>query len=132
VVELRKEDVLGYDVAIDDVDTCSEIAMEWVREKVSNRYFVCANPHSLHVAESDALFKQALREADMVTPDGVGIVIASRIHGGNISDRVTGSDMFFKVNEKLDAAGGGKCFFLGRRRTCCVRSLKRCRWITRK
>jgi N-acetylglucosaminyldiphosphoundecaprenol N-acetyl-beta-D-mannosaminyltransferase len=77
------------------------------------KYFVCANPHSLEVARKDRLFDEAIRNADLILPDGVGIVMASKILGGNIRDRVTGSDVFWGLNRVLDKEGGYSCFFLG-------------------
>jgi N-acetylglucosaminyldiphosphoundecaprenol N-acetyl-beta-D-mannosaminyltransferase len=49
----------------------------------------------------------------MITPDGIGIVMASKILGGNIKNRVTGSDIFREVNRALNRQGGFRCFFLG-------------------
>lgn len=76
-------------------------------------FLACANPHSLEVARRDAAFAAALRGADLLVPDGVGIVIASRILGGTIRERVTGSDVFAHLSRALDAAGGARYFFLG-------------------
>ena len=45
-------------------------------------------------------------------PDGYGIVLASKIHRGNIFQRVTGNDMFNGINERLNEIGGS-VFFMG-------------------
>jgi N-acetylglucosaminyldiphosphoundecaprenol N-acetyl-beta-D-mannosaminyltransferase len=87
--------------------------MELLLGGESRTYFVCANPHSLHVADSDPAFSTAVREADIVVADGVGIVIASRILGGSVKERVTGSDVFRGVTKAMDQEGGYRCFFLG-------------------
>jgi N-acetylglucosaminyldiphosphoundecaprenol N-acetyl-beta-D-mannosaminyltransferase len=49
----------------------------------------------------------------MVTPDGTGMVIASRILGGRIRYRITGSDIFLGVSEALNQRGNFRYFFLG-------------------
>jgi len=46
-------------------------------------------------------------------PDGAGVVLASKILGGQIRERVTGSDIFKGVLEALDRKGGHSVFFLG-------------------
>jgi len=78
-----------------------------------NKYFVCANPHSLEIAEYDHEFDRAIKNADLVVPDGIGLVIASRILGGAIHERVTGSDIFEGVNSELNKRKGHSAFFLG-------------------
>jgi N-acetylglucosaminyldiphosphoundecaprenol N-acetyl-beta-D-mannosaminyltransferase len=87
--------------------------MGWLDGNTYGRYLACANPHSLEVARRDELFHRALRSADLLIPDGVGIVLASRINGGNIRQRVTGSDIFHAVNTALNERKGASVFFLG-------------------
>jgi N-acetylglucosaminyldiphosphoundecaprenol N-acetyl-beta-D-mannosaminyltransferase len=87
--------------------------VSWIAAGDRGRYFVCANPHSFQVARHDQRFARAIREADLVVPDGAGIVLASRLLGGAIRARVTGTDLFAGVSARLDAEGGRSCFFLG-------------------
>ena len=58
-------------------------------------------------------FQEALRAADWLVPDGVGIVLASRILGGNIRQRLTGPDIFYGLNNHMQESGGYSVFFLG-------------------
>lgn len=73
----------------------------------------CLNPHSVVVARGNEPFRLALQSADLLLPDGVGIVWASRLQGGKIRTRVTGSDLFREVCEFFSRRGGGSFFFLG-------------------
>ena len=79
----------------------------------AGRYLVCANPHSLEIARSDPLFRRSILKADIITPDGAGIVLASRILKGSIKKRITGSDIFREVSLQLNREGGYRYFFLG-------------------
>ncbi len=79
----------------------------------SQKYFVCLNPHSYEVAQEDLVFKTALLDADIIVPDGVGIIAASRILGGIIRERITGYDIFEGVTSSLNQSEGLSCFFLG-------------------
>jgi N-acetylglucosaminyldiphosphoundecaprenol N-acetyl-beta-D-mannosaminyltransferase len=107
------ENILGYDICLLEREACIERIYQWIKSGRKNRYFVCANPHSLEIAEKDADFKKALKQADLITPDGSGILLASRILKGWIRSRVTGSGVFRELNRRLDQAGGYRCFFLG-------------------
>ncbi len=70
------------------------------------------NPHIYVVSLNDGVFK-GVHEADWLIPDGAGVVLASKILGGQIRERVTGSDIFKGVLEALDRKGGHSVFFLG-------------------
>jgi N-acetylglucosaminyldiphosphoundecaprenol N-acetyl-beta-D-mannosaminyltransferase len=71
------------------------------------------NPHSYVVAKSNAVFRQALQDADWLVPDGAGIVLASRILKGNIERRITGPDIFLALHDRLQESGNYSVFFLG-------------------
>lgn len=109
----QAESILGFPIVLDTKDRCTSLIVKWLGDSTRCRYFVCANPHSLLVAISDPDFRVVINSADMVTPDGIGIVLASRILGGNILERVTGSDVFLGLSEKLNIIGGYSYFFLG-------------------
>jgi N-acetylglucosaminyldiphosphoundecaprenol N-acetyl-beta-D-mannosaminyltransferase len=107
------ETILDYPITLDSTETCVERIMAWLDRGGKARVFVCANPHSLVMARSDPFFRRAMLKADLLTPDGAGIVLASKILGGSIRTRVTGSDIFAGLNRALDRKGGGRVFFLG-------------------
>lgn len=85
----------------------------WLDKKERRKVFVCANPHSLVEARHDDVFQQALHGGDLITPDGTGIVLASKLLGGTIRERVTGSDIFWGLSDTLNKTGGKSYFFLG-------------------
>lgn len=107
------ENILGYPITTKSKKDCISEIVRWIENGEKRKYFVCANPHSLEVARTDAFFSEAIRNANLVVPDGIGIVIASRILGGNIRERITGSDIFSGLNDALNEKKGYSCFFLG-------------------
>lgn len=112
-MKLMIEYILGYPVTRKSVEECVSGIDEWIRHGGKAKYAVCANPHSLQVAERDAAFAEALRNADLVLPDGFGIVLASRILGGAIHKRITGHDIFTGLSSVLNREKGVSYFFLG-------------------
>lgn len=107
------EDILGYRVATIALDTCLQQILAWIESKASAKYFACLNPHSIETARRDLAFAAALHDADLTVPDGVGMLLASRILGGRIRKRITGSDIFWGLHALLDQRGGFSVFFLG-------------------
>ena len=55
------------------------------------------NPEMVMAANSDAEFMAVLKKADLVVPDGTGIILASRIIGEGLKERVTGCDLIFAL-----------------------------------
>ena len=51
------------------------------------------NAHLVTMAERNSRFAEAMQDADLVVPDGISIVFASRLLGVPIPERVTGGDL---------------------------------------
>jgi len=91
----------------------TEETLRAINRKTSQRVFVCANPHSLVVAQRDLSFQAALTQADFVAADGVGVSLMARLVGVQIGPRITGTDYFEAVLRALQQRGGGRVFFFG-------------------
>lgn len=109
----RQEEIFSYPVTTMSKAACVQQVLSWMESMETGKYCVCANPHSLEEAHTDLVFAKAIRDADLVIPDGVGIVMASKSLGGEIRDRVTGSDIFEAVTAALNEQGGYRVFFMG-------------------
>jgi N-acetylglucosaminyldiphosphoundecaprenol N-acetyl-beta-D-mannosaminyltransferase len=107
------KDILGFPVTVLDLDACIDQICAWIRAGDKGRYLVCANPHSLEVALNDRIFSDAILNADLVLPDGHGMILASKLLGGRIRERITGSRIFRELSRILDNEGGYRYFFLG-------------------
>lgn len=74
---------------------------------------VCtANPEFLMTARRQPEFAAVLRQADLVLPDGVGLLWAARHQGRPMPERVTGSDGIYLLAERA-AIEGWRIFMLG-------------------
>ncbi len=111
------EDILGYRITTMSIDACLRRILAWVEggaeRPTRGSHRPCLTPPSIEIARRDAAFSTALHEADLALPDGVGVLLASRILGGRIRQRITGSDIFWGLNSLLNARGGCSVFFLG-------------------
>lgn len=70
------------------------------------------NPHSYCVANKDLDFKQALKNSDILLPDGIGIVWAEKFLNGNSIKKIAGYDLFLFLMNKINKEYGS-VFFLG-------------------
>lgn len=89
-----------YGLPIDVVSM--EIAFERFKQMIDKPAFsfICTpNPEIVMVAQDDKELMGALKSSDMNIPDGVGLIIASKIHKLGLVERVTGADMMEKILE---------------------------------
>jgi N-acetylglucosaminyldiphosphoundecaprenol N-acetyl-beta-D-mannosaminyltransferase len=77
------------------------------------RYMACANAHSLAVARRNPRFGAALRNADQLLPDGMGVLLAARLAGHRLEERVAGFDFFAAFSRAAARRGNMSYFFLG-------------------
>ncbi len=104
-------DVLG--VGFDDVTM--EQAVERAAAMIAEggpHYAVTPNAEFVQRAQQDGDFRAALNGADLVLPDGIGVVYAAKILGRPLQGRVPGCDFAAALCGWM-AAHGKKLFLLG-------------------
>jgi len=70
------------------------------------------NAHLVMLAERDSRFAEAMQAADLAVPDGISVVMASRLLRVPIPERVTGGDLMERMCKEA-AHYGFRVFFLG-------------------
>lgn len=107
------KNILGCNVFSGSLQACCDEVINSIFNQNKKTWLACLNPHSFVVAQKNYKFYDALKSADWLVPDGVGIVWASWFLGDKISERVTGPDMFLAITAALQRRGGASVFFLG-------------------
>lgn len=97
---------------IDNVDM--RTALQKAEEGMRTPPFVIVTPNSEIVvkANSDAELMDIIENADMVVPDGIGLVIGSKIVKEPVKERVTGIDLMMNILS-LANEEGYSIFLLG-------------------
>jgi N-acetylglucosaminyldiphosphoundecaprenol N-acetyl-beta-D-mannosaminyltransferase len=103
--------VIGFPVTALPFNTQIALMVEWAKGHFSK--VVCiANVHMLIEAHQDPVFASVLRNADLVSPDGMPLVWMLKLMGVPRQDRVAGMDVLLALG-KLASAEGVSIFFLG-------------------
>ena len=102
-------DVLG--VSFDNVtpDEAVQRALAMLEENRPH-LAVTPNPEMIQRAEKDPEFSKVLADADLVLPDGIGVIYAAKILGRPLKGRVPGVDFASALMGKI--AGTDKRLFL--------------------
>ncbi|WP_226581204.1 WecB/TagA/CpsF family glycosyltransferase [Halobacillus litoralis] len=104
-----KEQFLGVDVSSHSYEQLKRSVLEDINQKRQS-FIVAINPEKILKAQEDQNLKELLNKATYQIPDGVGVLLASRVNKGNIKERVTGIDMLLTLCEQ--ASEHGKSVFL--------------------
>ncbi|SDX95873.1 WecB/TagA/CpsF family glycosyltransferase [Paenibacillus sp. CF384] len=63
-------------------------------------HLITANPEIVMAARSEKQLQAIVDEADIITPDGIGVVLAAKWQGEHIPERVTGYDLLIRLFEE--------------------------------
>ena len=109
----REEKLYILDTYIDKV-TLNEAVRKIESFILSGGSHIIVTPDSLAImrTKKDKEYQKILESADLVTPDGIGILWASKILGNPLKERVTGIDLITKLFE-LGEKKGFNFYFLG-------------------
>lgn len=106
--------ILGIPVQMVTMEQALTLAMDMILGEKQPwepcRLIATPNSEIIVNAEKNQKLSQVLHQADLIIPDGIGIVYASKILGQPLSERVTGFDLMSGIIAKL--AGTGKSVFL--------------------
>ena len=73
----------------------------WIASRDQTRYIAITGMHGVSESRKDSRFREILKSASLVVPDGMPLVWLARWHGHPISQRVCGSDLmeeFWQAN----------------------------------
>ncbi len=106
-----KTDILG--VQVDNL-VMSEVMskIDLYLKEDTHRMIFTPNPEMIMAAREDDYFFEVLNSADIVIPDGIGVVYASKLNKVKISERVAGCDVVFNMLEKYKDSNK-TIYFLG-------------------
>lgn len=108
---MNQIEILG--VAFDNVtmDEAVDRALT-LMETRSAAYVVTPNPEIVMSAREDPALALAIQNADMVLPDGVGVIYGGKILGTPLKEKVPGIDFASRVMERL-AQRNGRVYLFG-------------------
>ncbi len=110
-------DILGVEV--------DKISLEDLMIKISEflysetgHHIVTANPEIIIEAQEDREYRDIINKADLVIPDGIGLILASKIISPNssLSERIHGIDLIYRIARIFEIPSEkNRIFFLGAR-----------------
>lgn len=95
-------DILGVPFSTMTMEETIRYMMQQLEKEQENTFqVVTANPEIVMCAKKDATFHETLLQADIITPDGIGVVKASGMLGTPLKERVAGFDLMSDLFKTL-------------------------------
>lgn len=112
-VPIAKERMELLEVPVDPLTMPEALARieEFIRTRRPHHIFT-ADASGIMRAQDEPELLEIVRQADMVTPDGAGVLLASGLHGARIPERVSGVDLLEKLSA-LAAEKGYSIYLFG-------------------
>jgi len=111
---LTKVRLFGVEMARVTLTEAADYVFNWTREPgFDSKYVVTPNvDHVVQLEHSEPL-RQAYQTASLVTADGAPVVLASRLLGRPLPERVTGSDLVPAVFDRAEETQPLRVYLLG-------------------
>lgn len=94
---------------------CMKETIDYLTGRIQQKKWtqvVTANPEIVMYAQNSASYMTILQEAQIIVPDGIGIVYAAKIQKDPVCERVAGYDLLHRIMIKADQYGW-KVYLLG-------------------
>jgi N-acetylglucosaminyldiphosphoundecaprenol N-acetyl-beta-D-mannosaminyltransferase len=107
-------DLFGVHIDITRMDDAVAQVLGWINDpSESCRYVVTPNVDHTVMLQHDVGLRTAYKDANLVLADGFPVVLASRLLGKALPERVTGSDLVPALFDAADPARPLRTFLLG-------------------
>lgn len=93
---MKKESFLGVDVSPLTYDQIINELQNRIERKEQST-IIAVNPEKVMTAQKNEQLKRLINHSTFQIPDGIGIVLASKLRKGQVKDRVTGVDMMERL-----------------------------------
>jgi len=102
---MTKTQILGVNFHVVSMEKAVEVAMRFMDEGGGMKFIVTPGPEIVMAARRERSFCDTLNEADLSVPDGVGVLLASRLDKIKIRERVPGVDLVINLLAQMSKTG---------------------------
>lgn len=89
----NKVQIFGIGFTKANTDEVLEFITKGLQKEQKKYYIVTPNPELLVMAQKDKAYANILNGAKLALPDGIGVVLASKLLGKPLKQRITGVDL---------------------------------------
>lgn len=94
---LKTIQLLGVTITAESEKKVSEYVLEEVRKGTKKLFITTPNPEILVHANSHLDYRSKLNSSGVALPDGAGLILAAKVLGKSLSNRITGVDFIERL-----------------------------------
>lgn len=106
-------DAIGRDAAVACIAALAKPPTSAGQARTDPGLVVTLGVEMVMAAQRDAAFRTTIDRAALVTCDSIGLLLASRLRGGPLNERVTGVELVDALAARSAAAGDVRLYLLG-------------------
>ena len=98
----EKKILLGVGITIAAKEEVLKYIIISLVKSAEKHYVVTPNPEILVMAHNSLDYKKCLNGAELALPDGIGVLLASKLMGKGLKERITGVDLMEDLKSEFD------------------------------
>ncbi len=98
---INKKKLLGVGFSDANRQEVLEFIVTGLRNQSEKYYIVTPNPELLIIASKDSNYQEVLNNAKLALPDGIGVMIAGKIMGVSLKERIHGVDLVESLSKEV-------------------------------
>ncbi len=109
--------VLGMRVDMVQIEDVIKILEQWIVNKNFGNYIIISNANDAVISKKDARVREAVNKSSLSVPDGISLIIISRLLGFKLKRRVYGPDLMWNFLRYSEKKGYSHFFYGGSKNT---------------
>jgi N-acetylglucosaminyldiphosphoundecaprenol N-acetyl-beta-D-mannosaminyltransferase len=98
---INKKKLLGVGFSDANKQEVLEFIVTGLQNQSEKYYIVTPNPELLIIASKDSNYQEVLNNAKLALPDGIGVMIAGKIMGVPLKERIHGVDLVESLSKEV-------------------------------
>jgi len=104
-------EVLGTRLDLVQIPEVIEIMESWISHRSIGNYIVTTNANTIVLSKKDPKIKEAVNKGNLSVPDGISLVLLSKLYGKPLRRRVYGPDLMLKFLKNAEGKGYSNFFY---------------------
>lgn len=118
---LSKLNILGVGITNTTIDEVLEYVLNFIKKDAKKGYIVTPNSEILVYAQKHPQFRKILNEAEIALADGIGVILAGKLLGLPLKEKISGTD-FMEIICQESALNGVSIGLLGGKKGVAVKT----------
>lgn len=105
MIDVKRIEVCGVPVDCLTMTDALRVAEDWIEKEDHPLTILAVNPEKVIRAQQNSTLLTTLRSSGLLIPDGIGVIMAMRLLGLGLAERIPGAELMPKLCERAALKG---------------------------